>query len=390
MTSTVIATRGERLALSRVRLSGRDQRPEAFHTELLGIVEINADNRIAARVAFDLDDIDAAFEELDARYLAGEAAAHAHTWSVIAGAYAALNRHELPATTPDWVNIDHRRATAFAPGDLTAYIRAAWDVAPDVSGYIEAVHRLSDLGAVVTQAVNGTSQEGFDAEWRVIDLLTVDGDLINRCELFDEADIDAALARFDELSPPARRLENAASQVDERFWTYFAARDWDAMAEILADDYLQRRSSSGGGRGRPTRSGCRDREHAGDRRRRGHEHDVDRHCDPRRAPRPQSCPLLGPRPAARGVPHRDPRRRRDRRRQPDRGGRLRSTSTTSTPPSQELDARYLAGEAAAHSHTWSVIARGLRCDQPARTPCDDAGLGEHRPPARRSRSRPAT
>ena len=58
---------------------------------------------------FDLDDIDAAFEELDARYLAGEAAAHAHTWSVIAGAYAALNRHELPATTPDWVNIDHRR-----------------------------------------------------------------------------------------------------------------------------------------------------------------------------------------------------------------------------------------------------------------------------------------
>ncbi len=68
---------------------------------MLGIVEIDADNRIAAIVTFDLDDIDAAFEELDARYLAGEAAAHAHTWSVIARAYAAFNRHELPATTPD-------------------------------------------------------------------------------------------------------------------------------------------------------------------------------------------------------------------------------------------------------------------------------------------------
>ena len=78
-------------------------------------------------VTFDLDDIDAAFEELDARYLAGEAAAHAHTWSVIAEAYAALNRHELPPTTPDWVNVDHRRVAAFAPGDLTAYIHAAWD-----------------------------------------------------------------------------------------------------------------------------------------------------------------------------------------------------------------------------------------------------------------------
>ena len=41
---------------------------------------------------FDLDDIDAAFAELDARYLAGEAAAHAQTWSVIAEVYAALNR----------------------------------------------------------------------------------------------------------------------------------------------------------------------------------------------------------------------------------------------------------------------------------------------------------
>ena len=51
---------------------------------MLSIVEIDADERIAARVVFDLDDIEAAFEELDARYLAGEAAAHAHTWSVIA------------------------------------------------------------------------------------------------------------------------------------------------------------------------------------------------------------------------------------------------------------------------------------------------------------------
>ena len=80
----------------RARFSGDDQRPEAFRTEVLGIVEIDADDRIAATVMFDPDDIDAAFEELDARYLAGEAAAHAHTWSVIARAYAALNRRELP------------------------------------------------------------------------------------------------------------------------------------------------------------------------------------------------------------------------------------------------------------------------------------------------------
>ena len=56
--------------------------PRAFSIELFSIVEIDADDRIAAVVMFDLDDFDAAFAELDARYLAGEAAAHAHTWSV--------------------------------------------------------------------------------------------------------------------------------------------------------------------------------------------------------------------------------------------------------------------------------------------------------------------
>ena len=125
---------------------------------MLSIVEIDADERIAAHVVFDLDDIDAAFAELDARYLAGEAAAHAHTWSVIAQAYAAFNRHELPATTPDSVYIDHRPRVSIEAVDLAASIRAVWDLTPDLSIYIEAVHRLSELGAVVTHAVKGPRQ----------------------------------------------------------------------------------------------------------------------------------------------------------------------------------------------------------------------------------------
>ena len=217
----------------------------------------------------------------------------------------------------------------------------------------------------------------------MIDIFMVEGDLISRCEVFDEADLDAALARFEELQPPAPRLENAASRVDERFVAYFAARDWDAMAEMLADDIFNGRSPSGGECRDPTRSRCPNRGHARRRRHRGRIIDGDRHRDPRGAPRPHSCPLSGPRPAARGVLQ----------------SRC-SASSRSTPTSgswraslfdpddidaafEELDARYLAGEAAAHAHTWSVIARGLRRAQPARTPPDDAGLGEHRSPAAR-------
>ncbi len=234
--STAIATRGGRLALCRTRLSGRNQGPEAFHTEGLIVLEIDADNRIVARIVFDPDNIDAAFAELDARYLAGEAAAHAHTWSLVKEAYAAFNRREFPPTTPDWANIDRRRGAGFAPGDALPYVRAAWEVAPDVNIYIEAVHRLSNLGAVVTYAAKGKSRAGFDAEWREITLLTFAGDAISRCEIFDEMDLDAAVARFDELDRPVPKLENAATPVLTRVMDAFNRRDLDSFLAVVTAD----------------------------------------------------------------------------------------------------------------------------------------------------------
>ncbi|CQD16814.1 putative ATPase [Mycobacterium lentiflavum] len=235
--SDIIAIRGGRLLLNRSHASGHDQRPDSFRTDVLNIVEINAEGRITALITFDPDDFTTAVAELESRYLAGEGRVHAHTWSAILCAYAAVNRHELPSTTPDWVNIDHRQGRAFAPGELFRYTHATWDITPKSEIYIEAVHRLSDRGVVVTNAMNGSSREGFDAEWREVFLLTIEGEILNRCELFDEADLDAALARFEQLTRPAARPENAASQVAERFLARFTAHDWDALAELLADDF---------------------------------------------------------------------------------------------------------------------------------------------------------
>ena len=59
---------------------------------------------------------------------------------------------------------------------------------------------MTDFGAVVTHITDGTSGDGFEAEWRNVDLLTVEGDLISRSELFDGEHLDAALSRFDELT----------------------------------------------------------------------------------------------------------------------------------------------------------------------------------------------
>ena len=66
-------------ASSLTRTSGGEGGSGEFLNEVLGVIEINSDNQIAAIVVFEVDDFESALAELDARYLAGEAAAHART-----------------------------------------------------------------------------------------------------------------------------------------------------------------------------------------------------------------------------------------------------------------------------------------------------------------------
>ena len=353
-TSTVVATRGERLALMRISLSSRDQGHEAFVTELLIVDEINADERLVAGIAFDLNDFDAAIAELDARYVAGEAAAHRHTWSVITRGNTAANLHETLPTTPDCLTIDHRLRTTLDADGLTAYVRASWDLTPDFRSFIESVHRLTSLGAVVTHATYGTSEQGFDAEWRQITLLTVEGDLGNRCEIFDEADLDAALARFEELSQPARRLQNAASRVAERLWSCFAARDWIQIAETLAEGVVtvdHRRVVNGGViRGRELQTASL---------RASSEAGVESFTSTVIATRGERLALACLRGSFRGLQGADVLDVFE----VDADNRITAGALFDLDDFEaaiaELDARYLAGEAAAYAHTWTVFTQGI-------------------------------
>ncbi len=60
-TSDIIAVRGECLAVVRARFSHGPEEPEAFHVDYLQLIEINDDQRLTALIAFDPDDIGAAF-----------------------------------------------------------------------------------------------------------------------------------------------------------------------------------------------------------------------------------------------------------------------------------------------------------------------------------------
>ena len=193
---------GKCLALTLHRFPNSDARYGDFVVEQLIIAEVDTDNRIAAHIVIDPDDMDAAIAELDARYLAGEAAAHSQTRSVVAATCAAFNRHEIPSTTPDPVYIGSSTARIDRVGRYGRIDRCRVGLTPDARIYIEAVHRLGELGAIGTGVMKGTSPEGFDAEWHMINLFTAEGDRLSRFEVFDHEDLDAALARFDELDRP--------------------------------------------------------------------------------------------------------------------------------------------------------------------------------------------
>ncbi|HZU48814.1 MAG TPA: hypothetical protein VFA16_16435, partial [Mycobacterium sp.] len=377
LTSTAIATRGRRLLLARARCSTDDQGPELAFVEVLCVVDINDVNQIAAIVVFDPDDLDAAFEELDTRYVAGEAATYSQTWSAIAGVYTSFNRHELPATTPDWVTVDHRPLATFEYRDPAAFFQATWNLTPQTSIYIQTVHRLNSFGAVVTHAVYGTSQEGFDAEWQQISIVTVKGGLVNRCEIYDESELDAALARFDQLSRPAPRFENVASQVIDRFRACFVSRDWDALSEILADGVStddRRRVVNGGLRqGRDaviaeisalaevgTKTIASDIVAV-----RGERLVLTRTRSSGRDERPEAFHT-----EVLNIVEIDPDER--------------ITATVNFDVDdidaafEELDARYIAGEAAAYARTWSVIARECAAFNRHELPAADWVTVDHR------------
>ena len=80
ITTRLLATRGERLALHTTAYGGNvagggGELESGAHLDL---VEVDDGGRVVADLLFDLEDLDAAHAELDARFAAGEGAAHPH------------------------------------------------------------------------------------------------------------------------------------------------------------------------------------------------------------------------------------------------------------------------------------------------------------------------
>jgi hypothetical protein len=200
-----LATAGERLALERAVLAGAPE-SGAFEIELLILTEVDADDRLAALIAFDPDDRRAAGAEMLERYARSDEA----RW-VPAAVFEfgrALNDHDLArlraALPDDFVFHDHRRTGVGTIEGADAYVASVVPLLERAPGWtMETLRYLAQErhGSLSMVRVFGTLAEGGEFESLNLRLVLYRGDQIAGIELFEPEDLDRAKARFEELRP---------------------------------------------------------------------------------------------------------------------------------------------------------------------------------------------
>ncbi|HJQ82991.1 MAG TPA: nuclear transport factor 2 family protein [Candidatus Binatia bacterium] len=199
-TQKLIATAGERIALVHVTHTGEvDGGP--FEGEFLRVSEIDAEGRLVASIHFDLDDRGAAFDEAEARFLAGEAAPiggqapigamlrafNQRRWEILAGCLAR-----------DAVIHDRRAVSVLgtlAGPEWVDSLRTLTDLAPDAAGEVRCILAWNRHGRVDVCRQFGR-RDGGPFETVLVRVIVTDGERIERYEMFDAGAADEALARF--------------------------------------------------------------------------------------------------------------------------------------------------------------------------------------------------
>jgi ketosteroid isomerase-like protein len=202
----LLGTAGDRIALHHTALRGAPDGTR-FDLDRLWIVEVDAEGKLRASILFDVDDRSAAFEEAQARFVAGEAAAIGGQAPLLA-LVRALTRRDREATleslAPDFVHHD-RRTLIGGSYDRDQYVESMWtwrDLAPDAGLEELRILTWNRHGRVGVARSFGTTRDGVVFENELVFVMLTRGDRIQQLEFFDVADADRALARFEELCAP--------------------------------------------------------------------------------------------------------------------------------------------------------------------------------------------
>ena|GEM_PF-2009695 len=251
-TATTLATRGERLAFFRLTLHGDvgdDGGP--LEIEHLWIGGVDDDGRCDAIVLFEPGDLDVAYVELDARYVAREGSRYPHLTAIIGEPNRPFVDRDWDAFSaahaPDFVLHDHRLLGWGTLRGVAAWMRTQQvlaELAPDTRARVNHL-AIAEHGVLRWLLVFGTRDGGaFDFEFLRVDEIDASG-RIRRIDLFDTGEVDAALARFAELAAsgaaPAGSLmtPTAATVAFEQLMRHFdTPGDWDAVRAACSNGFL--------------------------------------------------------------------------------------------------------------------------------------------------------
>jgi class 3 adenylate cyclase/ketosteroid isomerase-like protein len=254
--SETLATRGERLALLRWRIEIAGGDIGSSEISHLNLFETDENGDLLAMVRWDDDDLDAAFEEIDARYQAGEGGSLA---ALITEFQRAENAGHWDAVadmcTPDFAEYDHRPLSllpvskggnAWAKTD-----RALFELAPDTRMWVDHVRRRGNRALVHVTFRGSRDGSEYAMPFLAVSTSNENGKYV-RNDLYDPEQVDLALSRFtdlagDEASVPDRlsgglATPNAAARaMDHWLETYdrcAASGDWDELRAVCAPECI--------------------------------------------------------------------------------------------------------------------------------------------------------
>jgi len=218
----VIAVRGERLAVTRTRFVSAD----GFETVEYDVIESNERGLIETVTAYGEGDLDAALDELDERYIAGEGAEYEYVIRRnrdFRAASAARDWTALAALlSDDFVFTDHR-SIGLPSNDRAGYIAvaaASVDQTPDMRMVARTLEVRGNTTMFRTRRL-GTTPEGFAYDWEQIAVGQSAAGLIRRIELFPVEQALAARTRFEQLG-----REVLTPHVDSRMVRLLARLSW--------------------------------------------------------------------------------------------------------------------------------------------------------------------
>ncbi len=246
--SEIVATRGERLALTRSTFELTDGDVGPSEVAFLLLTQVDERGGIVAYVRWDVEDLVPAYAELDARWAALDAAEHARAATWLAGylhAFAARDWTAMAALfTPDLVGENHRLVgwgTRHGPEGVVSTLRAQVELAPGTRERVDHV-RTSDAALLFEYAWIGTREGGaFENVWLVLIELAPDG-RARRVDVWEPDQLAQACVRFEALSAHVDLLalldEPSAALAGERWRAAFeagaASDDWNAMRDHCA------------------------------------------------------------------------------------------------------------------------------------------------------------